>query len=177
LKIVGGVSISKLDNTGAQNEPSKEIATFTKPEFKIGTGHIICFPVEDVIPLVLEQSFASYAFGHKPNLHNEAPETNELEVDPLMVTNDAPFPRTLVGSMLSGMKGTGNCNDPEKIGYDNPSTEMLKEQNPDAETTGMDNIVGETRRTRLFVLSHMKQVIEKSGKSSPYSCMLVPKPE
>jgi len=177
LKIVGGASISKLDRTGAQNKPSKEIATFTKPEFKIGTGHIICFPVDDVIPLVVEQNLASFAFRHEPNLHNEAPDTNQLEDDPLMVTNDAPFPRTLVGSMLSGMKGTGNCNEPEKIGYDNPSTEMLKEQNPDAETTGMDSIVDETRRTRLLVLSHMKQDIKKSGKSKPYNCMLVPKLE
>ena len=68
--------------------------------------------------------------------------------------NDAPFPRTLVGSMLSGMKGTGNCNEPKIIGYENYSTEMLKEQYPDAETTGMDSIADETRRTRLLVCCH-----------------------
>jgi hypothetical protein len=177
LKIAGGESISKLDRTGAQHKPSKKIATFTKPEFKIGTGHIICIPDDDVIPLVVEQNLASFAFRHKQNLHNEAPDTNQLEDDPLMVTNAAPLPRTLVGSMLSGMKGAGNCKEPEKIGYDNPSTEMLKEQNPDAETTGMDSIVDETRRTRLLVLSHMKQVIKKSGKSKPFNCKLVPKLE
>jgi hypothetical protein len=167
--------MSKLDNTGTQNDPSKEIATFTKPEFKIGTGHMICFPVDDMIPLVMEQSFVSV--GHTPNLHNDAPETNDIAVDPLMVTNDAPFPSTLVGSMLSAVKGTGNCTEPAKIGYANPSIETLKVQNPDAETTGIDSNVDETRRTRLIVLSHIKQVINKSGKFSPYNCMLVPKPE
>jgi hypothetical protein len=96
------MSISTLNTTGAQTKPSKETAIFTGPEFKIGTGHVICFPVNDKTPVVVKQSGSS-DFRQDPNLHIAEPETTALIADPRMVTNDAPFPRTLVGSMVSGM--------------------------------------------------------------------------
>ncbi len=95
-------SINKLNTVGDQNKPSKETATFTVPEFKIGTEHVICFPVNDNTPVVVKQS-GSLDFRHEPNLHIAEPETTALIVDPWMLTNDAPLPRTLVGSMLSGV--------------------------------------------------------------------------
>jgi hypothetical protein len=102
LKIEGLVSMSKLNTSGAQNNPSNDTATFTVPEFKIGTGHTMCFPVNHKVPEVMKQK-ASLGLRHVPNLHVAEPETIELVVDPRMVTDDAPFPRVLVGSMLSGM--------------------------------------------------------------------------
>jgi hypothetical protein len=107
LNIVGLVSMSKLNAPGAQNDPSNEIPTFTGPEFNIGTGHMMCFPVNHRVPEVVKQR-ASLGLRQVPNLHIAEPLTTTPVVDPRMVTNDAPFPRTLVGSILSGTYGMGS---------------------------------------------------------------------
>jgi hypothetical protein len=99
--------MSKVNTAGTQNKPSKDTATSTEPEFKIGTEHTMSFPVNDSNPFVVRQR-GSFGSEQVPNLHIADPETTELVVDPRMVTKEAPFPSALVGSILSGMKGTGN---------------------------------------------------------------------